>query len=59
MTLDEQLKFLDDELRNLRQRSERWAQEKVRKLESVRETVRQVRQDKQMTSAISGKRIGA
>lgn len=58
MTLDQQLEFLDGELRNLRQRSERWAQDKVRKLEFVRETVRCARQDAQMTSAISGKRIG-
>ena len=59
MTLDQQLEFLRIEARNLKHRPEPWAAEKVKKFEAVEETVRKVRQDKSMTSAMTSKRIDA
>lgn len=55
-TIDRHLTFLRSEIEYLRKRSEEWAQNKAANLESIAETLTQVRRDKQMTG-MAGKRI--
>lgn len=56
ISLDHQLKFLDDEIRYLKSRQESWVARKIKALESVHETVRLARQAALMTT-MGGKRI--
>lgn len=57
MNLDQQHQWLTTEIGNLKNRTEAWAIGKVKALESIQETVRKARQEKTMTSELTGKRI--
>jgi hypothetical protein len=54
--IDQHLKFLRAEIEQLDGRAEVWAARKKRALESIVDTLAEVRRDKQMTT-ISGKRL--
>lgn len=55
-TLDRQLAFLQKEIQRLREMSAGWALDKAAKYEEIAETLRQVRQQKQMTG-FAGRQI--
>jgi len=59
MTIDQQLTWIQGEMASLRERPEAWAQRKMKVLEAIHETVRKARQSSAMTSAMTGKAIGA
>jgi len=66
-TLDQQIAELDRELGMRRNLYPRWVREgklkqqqadhRINIIEEIKETLRQCRQDRQMTSALTGKRI--
>lgn len=55
-TIDRQITFLRREVERLRGMQPQWAQDKAAQFESIMETLRQVRQQKQMTG-LDGRRI--
>lgn len=57
MTLDQQLDFIQAERANLLARPETWAAQKAAKFSEVAETLRNLRQERLMTSELTGKRI--
>ena len=54
--IDRHLTFIASEITDLRNRRAPWADRKADRFEAIRETLRQIRQDKQMTS-LGGKRL--
>lgn len=54
--LDQDIQFLRNEAARLRAHRESWAIDKANRLEAIAETLRELRQDKQM-SGLGGKRL--